>query len=136
MSQDFKKVKRFIQEIESIKSIEKFAEQLLPRDKNKMEELANKTYSNKPTKEGIENRIEFLEEKNNSLDYIKGEKQFNSAGELKGNIENFIGMAQIPVGLAGPLLVNGTHANGDFHVPLATTEGALVWSYHKSGTQS
>jgi len=50
---------------------------------------------------------------------------------LPGNIENFIGAAQIPIGLAGPLLVNGEHARGDFFVPLATTEGTLVASYNR-----
>src|SRR4029079_7492305 len=47
----------------------------------------------------------------------------------KGNIENFTGVAQIPIGLAGPLKVHGEHAQGDFLVPLATTEGTLVASY-------
>jgi hydroxymethylglutaryl-CoA reductase (NADPH) len=50
---------------------------------------------------------------------------------LPGNIENFIGAAQIPIGLAGPLLVNGEYARGDFFVPLATTEGTLVASYNR-----
>jgi hydroxymethylglutaryl-CoA reductase len=49
---------------------------------------------------------------------------------LDGNIENFIGVAQVPVGVAGPLLVDGEHARGTFYVPLATTEGALVASYN------
>ena len=48
-----------------------------------------------------------------------------------GNIENFIGMAQVPVGVAGPLLVRGEHARGEFYVPLATTEGSLVASYNR-----
>ncbi|MES2571157.1 MAG: hypothetical protein V4710_14005, partial [Verrucomicrobiota bacterium] len=48
-----------------------------------------------------------------------------------GNIENFIGTVKIPVGLAGPLRVNGLHAQGDYYLPLATTEAALVASYHR-----
>ena len=40
-----------------------------------------------------------------------------------GNVEHFIGVAQVPIGLAGPLLVNGEHAEGEFYVPLATAEG-------------
>jgi len=48
-----------------------------------------------------------------------------------GNIEHFMGVAQVPVGLAGPLLVRGEHAQGEFHVPLATTEGTLVASYNR-----
>jgi len=50
---------------------------------------------------------------------------------LPGNVENFIGVAQVPMGLAGPLLVNGEHAQGEFYVPLATTEGTLVASYSR-----
>jgi len=49
----------------------------------------------------------------------------------KGNIENFTGVAQIPLGFAGPLRVNGEHAQGEFIIPLATTEGTLVASYNR-----
>jgi hydroxymethylglutaryl-CoA reductase (NADPH) len=52
-------------------------------------------------------------------------------GVLPGNIENFFGVAQVPIGIAGPLRINGEHANGDFYVPLATTEGTLVASYSR-----
>ncbi len=48
---------------------------------------------------------------------------------LQGNIENMIGAARVPIGLAGPLVVRGEEARGNFYVPLATTEGALVDSY-------
>ena len=47
------------------------------------------------------------------------------------NVENFIGTAKLPIGLAGPLRVNGAHARGDYYVPLATTEAALVASYSR-----
>jgi hydroxymethylglutaryl-CoA reductase (NADPH) len=47
------------------------------------------------------------------------------------NIENFIGTVKVPVGLAGPLRVNGAHAHGDYYVPLATSEAALVASYSR-----
>ena len=50
---------------------------------------------------------------------------------LRGNIENFAGVAQVPIGFAGPLLVNGEHAQGAFYVPMATTEGTLVASYNR-----
>src|SRR5690606_39141722 len=50
---------------------------------------------------------------------------------LPGNIENYLGAAQVPIGLAGPLRVVGEHAQGDFYVPLATTEGTLVASYNR-----
>ncbi|MBR6204988.1 MAG: hydroxymethylglutaryl-CoA reductase (NADPH) [Candidatus Methanomethylophilaceae archaeon] len=44
------------------------------------------------------------------------------------NIENMIGVTQVPLGFAGPVKILGEHADGDFLVPLATTEGALVAS--------
>jgi len=47
------------------------------------------------------------------------------------NIENMIGAVQVPLGVAGPLRINGDHANGEFYIPLATTEGALVASAHR-----
>ena len=50
---------------------------------------------------------------------------------LPGNVESFFGVAQVPMGVAGPLRVNGEHAQGDFLVPLATTEGTLVASYNR-----
>jgi hydroxymethylglutaryl-CoA reductase (NADPH) len=49
----------------------------------------------------------------------------------QGNIENAIGVMRMPLGLAGPLRVNGVSAKGDFPIPLATTEAALVASYHR-----
>jgi hydroxymethylglutaryl-CoA reductase (NADPH) len=49
----------------------------------------------------------------------------------RGNIENFTGVAQVPIGFAGPLTIKGEHAAGDFLIPLATTEGSLVASYNR-----
>lgn len=47
------------------------------------------------------------------------------------NIENFIGTVKLPLGIAGPLRVNGLFAQGDYYLPLATTEAALVASYNR-----
>ena len=60
------------------------------------------------------------------LDHV-GKYSFDPA-VLPGNVENFTGVAQVPIGLAGPLTVRGEHAEGDFFVPMATTEGTLVAS--------
>lgn len=60
------------------------------------------------------------------LDEAPGELE-----QYQGNIENAIGLMRMPVGLAGPLRVNGLSAKGDYLIPLATTEAALVASYHR-----
>jgi len=49
----------------------------------------------------------------------------------KGNIENFTGVAQVPLGFAGPIHIDGEHAQGNFVVPMATTEGTLIASYNR-----
>jgi hydroxymethylglutaryl-CoA reductase (NADPH) len=49
----------------------------------------------------------------------------------EGNCENFSGVAQVPIGFAGPLLIHGEHADGEFLIPLATSEGTLVASYNR-----
>jgi len=75
-------------------------------------------------------RREWVEDKTNSRLNQVGTFSIPS-GEMRGNIENPIGTAQVPLGIAGPLLINGLHARGLFYVPLATTEGALVRSYER-----
>lgn len=75
-------------------------------------------------------RRDFLEEKTGAkLTYTGGYSI--DPGVLPGNVENFIGIVQMPVGVAGPVLINGEHAQGLFYVPLATTEGTLVASYSR-----
>ncbi|MBN2368404.1 hydroxymethylglutaryl-CoA reductase [Candidatus Woesearchaeota archaeon] len=50
------------------------------------------------------------------------------AKRCKANIENMIGAAQIPIGIAGPVKIIGELSRGLFYLPLATTEGALAAS--------
>jgi hydroxymethylglutaryl-CoA reductase (NADPH) len=75
-------------------------------------------------------RRRFVEELTGaSLEHVS---RFSFDAQLaRGNIENFTGVAQVPVGFAGPLRINGEHAAGDFLIPLATTEGSLVASYNR-----
>ena len=82
------------------------------------------------TDEIIRTRRDFL----TSFSGTKPEHLFKPSFDPKltdGNIENFIGVAQVPIGLAGPVKVNGEYAMGEFVVPMATTEGTLVASYSR-----
>ena len=81
--------------------------------------------------EAIEVRRKFIEEYSacdlntiakNSLDLKKASAR---------NIENPIGSIQIPLGVAGPLKINGDNCNREVFLPLATTEGALVASINR-----
>jgi len=49
----------------------------------------------------------------------------------RGKIENLVGYAQVPLGLAGPLRVDTSLGPRELYVPMATTEGALVASYSR-----
>ena len=81
-------------------------------------------------RDAIERRQAFIRERTHSpLEHTSSYSIDPST--LPGNIENFFGVAQVPIGLAGPILVNGEHAQGEFYVPLATTEGTLVASYSR-----
>src|SRR5208282_5845002 len=82
------------------------------------------------TPEAIVARQDFIKEKTGVAVNHVGRHSFDPS-MLKGNIESFIGVAQVPIGIAGPLLVNGEHAQGEFYVPMATTEGTLVASYNR-----
>ncbi len=81
-------------------------------------------------REMADKRMDFVEEHSGVTTRHVRQYSFDPA-ILPGNIEHFSGIAQVPIGIAGPLLVNGEHANGEFFIPLATTEGTLVASYNR-----
>ncbi|MDH3620983.1 MAG: hydroxymethylglutaryl-CoA reductase [Gammaproteobacteria bacterium] len=91
----------------------------IPRDKN-----------NDHTREMASQRATFIEAMTGARIDTVSSYTIDPA-VTNGNIENFIGTAQIPIGLAGPLKMAGEHAQGDFYIPMATTEGTLVASYSR-----
>jgi hydroxymethylglutaryl-CoA reductase (NADPH) len=91
----------------------------IPRDKQ-----------NDHTREMASQRAAFIEAMTGSKPAVVSSYTIDPA-MTNGNIENFIGTAQVPIGIAGPLTMVGEHAKGDFYIPLATTEGTLVASYSR-----
>jgi len=82
------------------------------------------------TREMAEARRRFVKEKTGAALEHVGRFSFEPS-VLPGNVENFMGVAQVPIGLAGPLLIDGEHAKGEFYIPMATSEGTLVASYNR-----
>ena len=80
---------------------------------------------------------EIIKERQNFVEKYAGIKlnhikEFSIDPEtLGGNIESFTGVAQVPMGFAGPIKVHGEEAHGEFLIPMATTEGTLVASYNR-----
>jgi hydroxymethylglutaryl-CoA reductase (NADPH) len=95
-------------------------------DENRIPRSAENDHSH----EMATKRREFIKQKTGADLHHTGQFSIDPA-VLPGNIENFIGIVQMPVGVAGPVQINGEHAQGLFYVPLATTEGTLVASYSR-----
>jgi len=91
----------------------------IPRDEND-------NYSN----DVIKQRQEFISQ-SSGVQLVHTKQYSFDPHVTEGNIENFTGAAQVPLGFAGPLQINGEYAQGDFIIPLATTEGTLVASYNR-----
>lgn len=80
------------------------------------------------TEEARNARLQFLKDRTGlSLESMRTTRL--ESADLRGNIENFIGGIEIPVGLAGPLLIKREgEADSVAYAPVATTEGALISS--------
>ena len=83
------------------------------------------------TNDAVEQRWQLLAASPANRDALCDAQTLSQIEHYANNVENFIGTVKVPVGLAGPLRVNGLFAKGDFLIPLATTEASLVASYNR-----
>lgn len=102
-------------------------------DQIKIEKTDSERLSRRDLPSLLDYSLEAIEKRQNFIREFSKNEKFSlpipeKPEELSGNIEGFIGMGQIPIGLCGPVLVKGDYAKGEFYVPVATTEGALVSS--------
>jgi hydroxymethylglutaryl-CoA reductase (NADPH) len=81
------------------------------------------------SREALVERRRRLRESGYCIEEISGTGAEVDPSSLEGSIEGFLGFAQVPLGVAGPVRITGTAARGDFLVPFATSEGTLVASF-------
>ncbi len=125
-------IKRNFDEISANCPIESTIESCLAPKSNKEKPLPRRVpIPNASTSEALEIRQEFFRGQGFEINALTGKTAPVVPEEIVGNIESQLGYISLPVGVLGPLRINGTYANGDFYVPLATTEGALLASYSR-----
>jgi hydroxymethylglutaryl-CoA reductase (NADPH) len=130
MATSSEKAKQLIHLFNNIKPFNEILEELKPEHEILDDVLSPGTISWNAA--SVSNRRNFIEAKSGiKLNFLRKDTEFSNPEHFKGNIENYIGMTCVPTGIVGPLHVKGTSAHGDFIVPMATTEGALIASYHR-----
>ncbi len=129
MKTTFKKTEETLHRITKNETLEAIKKRFSDAPEISADKIPNAGEYTKESKQNINN---FLEGRSNNQypNLFKG-NNFEEVGNLRGNIENYIGMTQVPTGVMGPLHVKGTSLNEHVYIPLATSEGALVASYHR-----
>lgn len=132
MPADHERAREYFQKLRDRLSIENPQDLLLP-DEEQVTTASRIAGASRIDAAAVERRWSLLQSTTASAgaarEQLLDAKTIEQMPEYAANIENFIGTAKVPIGLAGPLRVRGLHARGDYYVPLATTEAALIASY-------
>lgn len=124
MSADRRQAAEFLQRLLGLRNPEEVTARLAPRADPSPPKVPG---GSSTSAEALDRRWELLPHAAAAREQLRDAH----ADAYRRNVENLIGTVKVPVGLAGPLRVNGLFARGDFYVPLATTEAALVGSYSR-----
>ncbi len=129
MITDINKNKHFSDDLLKNRTTQELLDELSPDSKSLYTRFPN---GSDCSLTAINKRWQHLE-KNNSKNTASAPTLYDGEdlSVYAANIENCIGTVKMPVGIAGPIRVRGTYAQGDFLLPMATTEAALVASYHR-----
>jgi hydroxymethylglutaryl-CoA reductase (NADPH) len=128
MSTDHRRVSSHLERLLRARSEEELSQQLNPKAANPATKVPGGAHL---SVEALERRWQLVNARPEDRDALLDPQTLGQLEHYKHNIENFIGTVKVPIGLAGPLRVNGLFAQGDYYLPLATTEAALVASYSR-----
>jgi len=128
MPTDARKATGFIQQLLSAADVESLAARLRSSSRPVAEKVPGGA---RLTPEALEKRWQLLRAHVGARTQLADAETIAQLEAYQHNVENFIGTVKVPVGLAGPMRVNGLFAQGDYYIPLATTEAALVASYSR-----
>lgn len=125
MPTDLSRATRYLRLLLSQRDEDALGERLEPSDESLSPRLTGAT---RITPEAYERRWRVIGGSAAVRDVLLDGSARRDASRFSQNVENFIGTAKVPLGVAGPLRVQGLFARGDYYVPLATTEAALIAS--------
>jgi hydroxymethylglutaryl-CoA reductase (NADPH) len=126
MSSEYSRVRSYIQQLFRENSEEQLIEKLTSKGDNPPPSIPRGS-----NRDHLFERLDLLRLPSGNRREIADPRSVLHQDCYRYNIENYIGTVKVPLGLAGPLRVNGLFAQGDYYVPLATTEAALVASYSR-----
>ncbi|NES95511.1 MAG: hydroxymethylglutaryl-CoA reductase [Desertifilum sp. SIO1I2] len=128
MSTHSHQARNYLASLLETKSLDEFSHQLACKPDCLPPKLRTST---RFTLSSVEHQWQLLNASSQTQANLFDEQTRSHLESYHHHIENFIGTVKLPVGIAGPLRVNGLFAQGDYYIPLATTEAALVASYSR-----
>lgn len=128
MSSDHRRASGHLGRLLTSRTLDELLDQLAPKSSNPALEFPGGA---RATDEVLDKRWQVLSANQSMQDALLDRQTREHLEHYQANVENLIGTVKVPIGIAGPLRINGLFAHGDYYVPLATTEAALVASCHR-----